>query len=116
MSVIQEKLNKYLEINKHITDFRKKVSEYKKTLVSLENEIQEYMKDNDLNTLDLKEGKIILYDRKISQSFKKQSISDLLKEKLKCDNEKAQTLAESILTNKTFKVEKKLKVKQNIIL
>lgn len=108
--IIQSKFKKYLEINKDINQFRKKVNEHKKTLQSLEQEIQDYMTDNDMTSIQLNEGEIVLYERKISQSFKKESIADCLKIKLKCDENKADDLAQSILQNKSFKVESKLKV------
>ena len=108
--IIQAKFKKYLDINKDINTFRKKVSENKKVLQSLEQEIQDYMLENDMTSIQLNDGEILLYDRKVSQSFKKESISECLKTKLKCDEDKADDIAQSILTNKVFKIESKIKV------
>ena len=106
---IQEKFKLYLDINKEITEFRKKQREQKKMLQQLEQEIFDYMSDNNMDSINLKDGEIVLYDRKVSQSFKRPAIVEKLTEKLRCDEKKAEDIAESILTNKVFTVEKKLK-------
>ena len=107
---IQEKFKLYLELNKEIAEFRKKQREQKKIVEQLENEIHDYMNDNNLDNISLKDGEIVLYDRKVSQSFKRPVIVEKLTEKLKCDEKKAEDIAESILTNKVYTVQKKLKV------
>jgi malonyl CoA-acyl carrier protein transacylase len=107
---IQEKFKLYLELNKEIVEFRKKQREQKKVLDQLEKEIHEYMSDNNMDNISLKDGEIVLYDRKVSQSFKRPAIVEKLTEKLRCDEKKAEDIAESILTNKVFTVEKKIKV------
>jgi hypothetical protein len=107
---IQEKFKLYLELNKEIAEFRKKQREQKKILDKLEKEIHEYMTDNDMDNISLKDGQIVLYDKKISQSFKRPAIIEKLTEKLECDEKKAEDIAESILTNKVYTVEKKIKV------
>ena len=106
---IQEKFKLYLELNKEIAEFRKKQREQKKILDKLEKEIHEYMTDNDMDNISLKDGQIVLYDKKISQSFKRPAIIEKLTEKLECDEKKAEDIAESILTNKVYTVEKKIK-------
>lgn len=106
---IQEKFKLYLEINKEITEFRKKQRDQKKVLQQLEQEIFDYMNENNMDSISLKDGEIVLYDRKVSQSFKRPAIVEKLTEKLKCDEKKAEDIAESILTNKVFTVEKKVK-------
>jgi len=105
---IEDKLKVYVEINKEIADYRKKQREKKKILTNLENEIYEYMSNHDMDSITIGDGKIILYDRKINQSFKRPAIIEKLTEF--CDEKKAEKLAESILTNKVFTVEKKLRV------
>lgn len=114
---IEEKLKLYIDLQKEITAFRKKQSEQKKVLQSLEQEIHEYMKTNDLTNLSLKDGEIILYEKKTNQSFKRPAIVEKISEYLKCDEDKAEKLAESILTNKVFTIESKIKanIKKNKI-
>lgn len=106
---IQEKFKLYIEINKEITEFRKKQRDQKKELQRLEQEIFDYMSDNNMDSISLKEGEIVLYDKKVSQSFKRPAIVEKLTEKLRCDEKKAEDIAESILTNKVYTVEKKIK-------
>jgi hypothetical protein len=106
---IQEKFKLYIELNKEIAEFRKKQRDQKKVLDQLEREIHDYMADNNMDNISLKDGEIVLYDKKISQSFKRPAIIEKLTEKLRCDEKKAEDIAESILTNKVYTLEKKIK-------
>jgi hypothetical protein len=106
---IQEKFRVYLQMQKELADFRKKQAEQKKLLQGLEEEIKEYMKKNGLDSLSLSDGQIVLYDRKVSQTFKRPVVIEKICEKLKCNEKKAEELAESIFSNKVFTVEQKLK-------
>jgi hypothetical protein len=106
---IQEKFKVYLDMQRELAEFRKKQSDQKKMLKTLEDEIMEYMKANEMDSIALKEGEIVLYDRKVSQTLKKDTMTEKLSEKLKCDEKRAEELVESILSNKVFTVEKKIK-------
>jgi hypothetical protein len=110
-TVIQEKFKLYLQLNKEIVEIRKKQAAQKKIIQNLEDDIKEYMKKNEMNSISLNEGEIILSDFKISQNFKKETIVDKLTEKLKGDGDLAEKLAESIVTNKVFITSQKLKAK-----
>ena len=110
MENIQDKLKLYLELNKEITEFRKKQRDQKKIIEGLEKDIFDYMSNNNMDNISLKDGEIVLYDKKTSQSFKRPAIVEKLTEKLKCDEKKAEDIAESLLTNKVYSVEKKIKV------
>jgi septal ring factor EnvC (AmiA/AmiB activator) len=106
---IQEKFKTYIELQKEIVAFRKKQTEQKKVLQGLEKEIHEYMQKNNMTTVSLNDGEIVLYEKKVSQSFKRPAMIEKITEELKCSNEKAEGLAESILTNKVFTLEPKIK-------
>ena len=108
---IQDKFKLYLDLNKEISESRKQTSLKKKTLQNLEDEIMEYMKTNEMDSINCVDGEIILGDFKVSQTYKKETIVDKLTEKLKGNNELAENLAESIVTNKVFITSKKLKAK-----
>jgi hypothetical protein len=105
----QEKFHKYLEIQKELSEMRKKQTECKKQLITLETEIKEYMTQNDMDSISLKDGQIVLYAKKISQTFKRDTIANKLAESLDCDEKKAETLADTILKNKKYIVEEKIK-------
>jgi hypothetical protein len=105
---IQEKLNEYLTINKDLKVLRKHQRELKQKSDLLEKEIKNYMTDNDMDSIALKEGEIILYAKKIPQTFKKEVIIEKLTEKLN-DSQKAEELTQSILQNKKFVVEDKIR-------
>lgn len=105
---IQEKLSVYLSLNKELTGLKKHQKELKTKIQTLETDIKEYMTSNDMDSISLKDGEIVLYSRKIPQLFKKESIVEKLTEELK-DSNKAEKLTQSILQNKKFIVEDKLK-------
>ena len=105
---IQEKLNEYLTINKDLKVLRKHQRELKQKSDNLEKEIKEYMTNNDMDSIALKEGEIVLYAKKIPQTFKKEVIIEKLTEKLN-DSQKAEELTQSILQNKRFVVEDKIR-------
>lgn len=109
MEVYTEKFNKYLEIQKELSELRKKEKECKKNLANLEADIKDYMTKNDMDSISLKDGQIVLYAKKISQTLKRETISDKLAECLNCDEKKAETLADTILKNKKYIVEDKIK-------
>lgn len=105
---IQEKFTEYININKELVTIRKQIKQHKQRVDALEKEIKEYMTQNDMDSVSLKDGEIVLYAKKISQTFKKESIMEKLTEKLK-DSQKAEELTQSILSNKKFVVEDKIK-------
>ena len=105
---IQEKLHKYLDLQKQLGEIRKQQNIIKKSLQNMEVDIKEYMTTNDMDSISLKDGEIVLYGKKISQTFKKEVMLEKINEKLK-DSQKAEELTESILNNKQFIVENKIK-------
>ena len=105
---IQEKLHKYLDLQKQLGEIRKQQNIIKKSLQNMEADIKEYMTTNDMDSISLKDGEIVLYGKKISQTFKKEVMLEKINEKLK-DSQKAEELTESILNNKQFIVENKIK-------
>jgi hypothetical protein len=107
-TAIQEKFQKYLEIQKQLVESRKQQKEWRKDIDSLESEIKQYMTKNDMDSISLKDGEIVLYSKKISQTFKKEVIMEKLNERLK-DTQKAEELTQSILQNKSFILEDKIK-------
>lgn len=105
---IHEKFQQYLNSNKELASLRKQVMEHKKQADALEKEIKEYMTKNDMDSISLKEGEIVLYSKKISQAFTKESIIEKLTEQLH-DSQRAEELTQCILQNKKFVVEDKIK-------
>lgn len=106
---IQHKFLTYLDLQKQLGESRKIQKRLKEEACILEKEIKEYMTNNDMDSISLKEGEIVLYSKKISQTFKRDTIVEKLTESLKCDESKAEALADSIIKNKTFVVEDKVK-------
>lgn len=109
MSDFQEKIKAYMQLNKEIAELRKSQGEKKKSLQILESDIKEYMEKNEMDSISTKDGDIVLYDRKVNQSFKKETMVDKLTEELKGDDKKAEKLVDSIISNKVFTVQKTLK-------
>jgi hypothetical protein len=107
-SEIQKKFQQYLELQKNLQKMRKDQKDTKGVLDKLEKEIKEYMTENDMDSISLKEGEIVLYAKKISQTFKKEVIMEKLNESLQ-NSQKAEELTESILKNKKYILEDKIK-------
>ena len=107
-STIQETFQKYIELQKQLTDMRKQQKIVKKNADTLELEIKEYMTKNEMDSISLKDGEIVLYARKIPQTFKKEVMMEKINERLK-DSQKSEEIAQSILQNKQFIVEEKIK-------
>lgn len=105
---IEEKLQKYLTLNKELQALRKQEKGLKKQIDDIEKSIKEYMINNEMDSISLKDGEIVLYSKKISQTFKKDVIMEKLTEQLK-DSQKAEALTQSILSNKKYTVEDKVK-------
>lgn len=106
---IQEDFENFLKINKEIYDTNKIIKEKKKLSKQLEEKIYNYMIENSMDSISLNSGQIILYEKKIPQTFKKPSIIDKLTENLECTEEQADKIAESILTNKVYITAPKIK-------
>lgn len=105
---LQEKFTLYLELNKEMAQLRKQQKGLKNRVNEIEKDIKDYMTNNEMDSIALKDGEIVLYNKKIPQTFKKDTIVEKLTETLK-DSQKAEELTETILHNKKFVVEEKLR-------
>lgn len=99
----------YIDLEKSIQELKKEQKDMKNKMDKIEKSIKEYMKNNEMDSISLKDAEIVLYDKKISQTFKKETITEKLTEELS-DPNKAEELAKSIVQNKKFLVENKIKV------
>lgn len=105
---MQDKFTEYINLTKQMGELRKKIKELKDESITLEDQIKEYMLENNMDSISFNEGEILLYKRKISQTFKKESIVEKLTQELN-DVNKAQRLTESIMSNKKFIEQDKIK-------
>ena len=104
-----ELFKEYIDLSKEIQNLRNQQKEVKNKMNKIELLIKEYMKNNEMDSISLNEAEIVLYDKKISQTFKKETITEKLTEELS-DPSKAEELAKSIVQNKKFLIENKIKV------
>lgn len=113
---MNDKVIEYLEINKEITELKRQQSELRKRFKELEEHIKEYMERNDLPSIESSNGTVIfLSDKKIPQTFKKDIVVNKLTEKLtksKLNDTSIEDLADSILKNDVFLLEKTIKLKK----
>jgi hypothetical protein len=107
-SDIQQQFQNYLDLHKSLSKMRKEQKETKILLDKLEKEIKEYMTENDMDSIALKDGEIMLYSKKVSQTFKKEVIMEKINEHLK-DSQESERLTESILHNKKYILQDKIK-------
>ena len=114
---MQNNLHEYLELHKELAELRKTQSQLRKRYKELENTIKEYLEKNNLTTIQSSDGtEIFISDRKVPQTFKHDVVVDKLTEKLnksKLNDTTVEDLAESILKNDIFVIEKTIKCKKN---
>lgn len=108
---IHDKLVQYLETNKALIEVRKQAKELKKKSDTIEKEVKEYMSSNNMDSISLPSGEIIMYEKKINQTFKKTAMVEKLRDELRGDEKKAEALVESILSNKSYTIQTCLKAK-----
>lgn len=109
-SSIKQKLEQYLQVNKELSEMRKQQKEHKKTIDLLEKDIQDYMTQNNLDSISTSTGEIILYEKKTSQTFKKDTMVEKLTHELK-DPLVAEKIVDSIISNKVFVTQPKIRAK-----
>lgn len=109
-SQIENKIKAYIDLNKQLSEKRKKMTEDRKLLLQLETEIEEYMDQHSKNSVTLDDCEIVRYDKKVSQTFKKEAMVENINTIVK-DTGKSEKLVDTILENKSFKIEKKIKLK-----
>lgn len=107
---MDEKIQLYSSLQKESLEIQKAQKEKKKLLKTLHKEIECYMKDHDINVLQIPDGEIKLCDKKVNQTFKLQSIKNKLVQKLKCKEEEISELAESLVSEKVFTTEQCVKI------
>lgn len=108
MATIQNTLDEYLTFQRELIHSKKKQKDLKDKMATLEGALKSYMEENHLTNLTSKNGEVILYGKKVAQTFKKETIIETLTDKLQ-DSRRAEELTESIIQNKKFKIEDKIK-------
>lgn len=108
MTSIVDKFKIFLEMHKEIANMRKDINDNKKKMDDIEKEIKQYMTENDMDSISIPEGEILLYQRKIPQTFKKENIVQKINETIK-DDKISEQLTDNIINNKVFKTEPKIK-------
>jgi hypothetical protein len=106
---IAQTLADYLTLQQKMQEYRLKTKELTKAIKSLEDEIKDYMTKHSMDEIKLDTGNIVLYNKKVPQTFKKEVIKEKLENKLQ-NAKQAEELANVIVDNKTFTFEEKIKV------
>lgn len=105
---MQDVITEYFDAVNESKELRTKQKNLKKKIDDIQNKIKKYMIENDINNLSFEQGDIVMYEKKIPQTFKKENIIETLTEELK-DNEKATEITHTILSNKKFLIENSVK-------
>lgn len=108
MATIQNTLDEYLTLQRELIHSKKKQKDLKDKMATLEGALKSHMEEHHLTNLASKNGEVILYGKKVAQTFKKETIIETLTDKLQ-DSRRAEELTESIIQNKKFKIEDKIK-------
>lgn len=83
---IKEIIKKYIIIDDEISEVNKKLKVLRKSKNDLEENIKEYMIDNDMSKVDLRNGSIRVYKTKPTKKINKQLIMDVLLDKINNDD------------------------------
>lgn len=105
---MQDVITEYFDAVNESKELKTKQKNLKKKIDDIQNKIKKYMIENDINNLSFEQGDIVMYEKKIPQTFKKENIIETLTEELK-DNEKATEITHTILSNKKFLIENSVK-------
>jgi len=106
---IEKSLHEYFLLQGEVSQMKTRSKELKQKISSLERSIKAYMESNHMTNLTTTMGEVILYGKKVAQTFKKETIIETLTEKLH-NSKQAEELTDSIIQNKKFKIEDKIKV------
>ncbi len=105
---MQDVITEYFDAVNECKELRVKQKNLRKKIDDIQNKIKKYMIENDISNLSFEQGDIVMYEKKIPQTFKKENIIETLTEELK-DNEKATEITHTILSNKKFLIENSVK-------
>jgi predicted metal-dependent RNase len=105
---MQDVITEYFDAVNESKELRVKQKNLRKKIDDIQNKIKKYMIENDISNLSFEQGDIVMYEKKIPQTFKKENIIETLTEELK-DNEKATEITHTILSNKKFLIENSVK-------
>lgn len=108
MSDIRERLADYLKSQADIRAHKKAIKDLSAQAKTLEADIMEYMTQHSMDEIRTDGGHVVLYNKKVPQTFKKESIVHKLDTVLG-DSKKAEHLANAILQNKTYTLKEQLK-------
>ena len=98
----------YSALQKELSELKEKAKEYKLKITDMEFDIQDYMQDNNMTKLGFSDGStIMLSDTKQMGGFKKDTITESLKDKF--DDQKANEIADHVLKNRPFTEKKVIK-------
>lgn len=110
---MNDKIDEYISMYKELNELKKKQTNLRKMIKELDDDIKKHMRDNELSVLQSSNGgEILLYNKKIPQTFKKENIINKLNEKLQdihLNNTSVDDLADSIFKNDVFVIEEKIK-------
>lgn len=100
----------YLNTQKTLNELKKQVNVLKKKCKDMESNIQEYMMNNELDSIVIDGCQIVLYKRKITDMFNKQHLVDKLTSELQVTEDKAEHVVDNLFKNKPFKEENRIKM------
>lgn len=106
---MKEDIELYIELYKQSKELALKQKELKEKLKACDVRIIEYMKENELNGISVSGVTIKKYDRKMSQKFKKEVMTNKIVETVG-DLQKAKEIAESVCNNDNCVITEALKV------
>ena len=113
-NIIIDKIKKWLEIETEIINLSSKLREFRKTKKTLNEDLVEIMKTNDIDCFDCTKGKIMYTRNKTKTAINKTYLEKILNSYYSKNNsEEAEKLCNYILDNRDIKINENIKLKQN---
>ena len=110
---IVDVIKNYIKIENELKHLGKLAREKRKMKKGLTGKIVELMKDNELDTIDTKSGKLTYSQRKTKQTLNKDTLSLLLNKYSGLSTSECKKLSSDILENREIKYTDIIKFKEN---
>jgi hypothetical protein len=110
-----ERIKGWLEIENQISLLSEKLRELRKEKKSINEDLMEMMKDNEIGCFDCNSGKIMYTRNNVKKSINKKYLQDILTVYCQNDSMEAERICNYIMDNRIIETKENIKLKKNNI-
>jgi hypothetical protein len=111
-AVLVEKIKKWLECDSKINEFQKEMKEIKKQKKALTESLTELMKENDLETIDTKQGQIQYIHKEVKKGVNQKYLNQVLNQYY-TNPVMAKEVCDFIMENRETQIRENIKLKKD---